>query len=88
MNTINRLEENWTPSWELGLQDEFGFSLEVETLEEPKLKQDRPNPWSMAKREVLNRQIAPELSLAEDTGKVGELISFLENLSMEIANDE
>ena len=88
MKSINRLEENWTPSWNLGLQDEFGFNLEVETVEEPKLKKARPGAWSMASREVLNRQnpTSPRKDAADSS--LGEVVSFLENLSMELANDE
>lgn len=80
MNSINRLEETWTPQWDLGLQDEFGFSDSENLIEETVLVGERPNPWSMASREVLNRQAPAD--------GVGQVISFLEALSLEIASDE
>lgn len=83
MNTINRLEETWSPSWDLGLQQEFGFGSDA-ALAEPSLKTERPSPWAMASREVLNRQV----STSARSSQRGKFVNFLEALSMEIANDE
>lgn len=88
MKSTNRLEDNWSPKWELGLQDEFGFSLEVEAVEQPKLPAERPNAWSMAAREVLNRQSAGSGRSARDGSSLSEVVTFLEKLSVEIASDE
>lgn len=87
MKSINRLEDSWTPSWDLGLQDEFGFCLEVEAAEEPRLSEKRSNAWAMASREVLNRQSSSANRLSNWDASKQELVSFLENLSVELAND-
>ncbi|MDQ8180507.1 hypothetical protein [Pelagicoccus sp. SDUM812005] len=88
MNSINRLEETWTPKWDLGLQDEFGFSLEESVDEAAKLLTDRPNAWAMASREVLNRQSPVELDVETASAKRADLVRFLEALSVEIASNE
>ncbi len=88
MNSINRLEETWTPQWDLGLQDEFGFSFSAEETEPVKLASERPNAWAMASREVLNRQSPVECRIDSDASSVGDVIRFLEALSVEVASDE
>ncbi len=89
MNSINRLEETWTPQWDLGLQEEFGFSQIDESPCEPVLATERPNAWAMASREVLNRQSPLEVRIeSPESSRVDELVSFFQALSVEVANDE
>ncbi|EDY81451.1 hypothetical protein VDG1235_1069 [Verrucomicrobiia bacterium DG1235] len=88
MNSINRLEDTWTPQWDLGLQDEFGFSEIEELSGDTELVTERPNPWKMATREVLNRQSSVDRRIASETSSLGDVISFFENLSLEVASDE
>lgn len=89
MNSINRLEETWTPQWDLGLQEEFGFSQIEESPSEPALVTDRPTAWAMASREVLNRQTPSEVRIeSAESSRVDELVSFFQALSVEVANDE
>lgn len=88
MNSINRLEETWTPSWDLGLQDEFGF-LVGEEKSNPLALPERPRSWAMAYREVSNRQAPVEGRVArENASPYAEVISFLEALAAEISIDE
>lgn len=90
MNAINRLEETWTPNWDLGLQSEFGFlsETEVNNQESPLASGTRPNPWALAGKEVLNRQASPEQGLTEDSSHLVQVIKFLESLSEMVADDE
>lgn len=88
MNSINRLEETWTPKWDLGLQDEFGFSLEESVEVAAAQLTERPNAWEMASREVLNRQSPAECPVATAASNREDLVRFLEALSVEIASDE
>lgn len=88
MKSTNRLEKTWSPSWNLGLQDEFGFCLEVKTVEKPELEVARPNAWALASREVLNRQSTVGNRLDQADGTVSDVVTFLENLCMELADDE
>ncbi len=88
MNSINRLEETWTPQWDLGLQDEFGFSFEEKKSEAAELLSERPNAWAMASREVLNRQSPVEPRVGSDAASRGALIRFFEALSVEISGNE
>ncbi|MBD5780603.1 hypothetical protein IEN85_13965 [Pelagicoccus sp. NFK12] len=89
MNSINRLEETWTPKWDLGLQDEFGFTLEESVEVASKHLTERPNAWAMASREVLNRQ-SPSEGVATNAGTTNreQLVRFLEALSVEISGNE
>lgn len=89
MNSINRLEETWTPQWDLGLQEEFGFSTVEEKAAEPALSVERPTAWAMATREVMNRQSPVQIGVASCTStRVDELVRFLDALCVEVANDE
>lgn len=90
MNAINRLEETWTPSWDLGLQAEFGFFSDVkeEKQETPLTTGTRPNAWAMAGKEVLNRQTSPAQSLEGESSNLAEVIKFLETLSEMVVGDE
>lgn len=88
MNFINRFEETWTPEWDLGLQEEFGFATAKEAAAEPVLTTSRPSPWAMATREVLNRQSPVAASPSSVASSTGELVSFFEALSVEVASDE
>lgn len=88
MNLINRLEECWTPSWDLGLQDEFGFAQEEDLVVEAAVLNERPNAWKMASKETINRVASEEGPTVEGNLSKDDLIRFLENLSAELSNDE
>lgn len=88
MKSINRIEENWTPKWELGLQDEFTFGLTLEVSDEPALPRERATAWSTASREVLNRQSPRDEQISDHGSSLREVVSFLENLGAEISGDE
>ncbi len=83
MNFNNRLEDTWTPSWDLGLQDEFSFFSENSSEDGP-----APAPSVGAARSVAAGQAVLEqetYSRRLDVGaaSVGELISYFESLYSE-----
>lgn len=82
MNAINRLEENWTPSWDLGLQNEFCFMDETEKEEAVELPPARSG-WEMASREVFNRQGRSDRRLDMGASSIGDLVTFFESLNAE-----
>ena len=78
MKAINRLESEWTPSWDLGLQDEFGFVAEAQIQAAPAQKVTRG--WSVATKAVLNRQAMMDRRLGQEPSSVGALIAYFEAL--------
>lgn len=87
MNQINRLEETWTPEWDLGLQDEFGFLTEAPAQAEAKV--ERSSGWGLATKEVFNRQNTLNRRIDSGASSVGELIAYFESLyTTEDTNDE
>lgn len=78
MNHSNRLEtESWSPSWDLGLQDEFGFAQEVDT--DAKSEEAASTRWSQATREVFNRQQRSfDRRVCYDGTSIGDLIAYFE----------
>lgn len=75
MNQINRLEETWTPKWDLGLQDEFGFI--DETANEKRVGASKRG-WSWATSEVLNRQNTIDRRIGSGASSIGALIAYFE----------
>ncbi|MDQ8185505.1 hypothetical protein [Pelagicoccus sp. SDUM812002] len=88
MNSINRFEETWTPQWDLGLQDEFGFSFGASEGEFSEQLSKRPNAWALAQGEVLNRQSPVDARVESEAANRANLVRFLEALSVEIASNE
>ncbi|MDQ8201934.1 hypothetical protein [Pelagicoccus sp. SDUM812003] len=86
MNQINRLEETWSPNWDLGTQDEFNFFAESEsTQKEPEA---RRTGWSLASKELLNRQGRIDARLDAGAASLGDLIKVFETLYVDGGNDE
>ena len=78
MNQINRLENAWTPEWDLGLQEEFGFLSQAPAQEVEEV--EHGGRWALATKEVFNRQNTLNRRVACDTSSVGDLISYFESL--------
>ena len=83
MNQINRLEETWSPAWDLSLQEEFGFcaSAEASKTEVRAAAPSAPSlSWSLTTREVLNRQAALERRIAAEASTYEDFVAYFENL--------
>lgn len=87
MNSINRLEETWTPKWDLGMQDEFGFSVEESAEDAAAFLTERPKAWAEARGAARGGEDRPG-GLSDDAEKRKKLVRFLEALSAEISGDE
>lgn len=81
MKTINRLETTWTPSWDLGLQEEFGFVAETAPKPAEAVSTKSERGWSRASAEVFNRQVSMDRRLGGEANSVGALIAFFETLT-------
>ena len=78
MNQINRLEEKWFPKWDLGLQEVFGFASESDaTPDEP--SEEGSSGWTLASKEVLNRQVSMDRRVATHGSSIADLIAYFEN---------
>lgn len=71
MNQINRLEETWTPEWDLSLQDSFGF------MDAP-VTQAKKASSSLVTTEVFNRQVMGSSRIDSGPNSIGALISYFE----------
>lgn len=81
MNSINRLETAWSPKWDLGVQDEFGFfSDEAPEAEALELSSDRPRGWAGA-GEAFQASGASGRRLDQGASRLGDLIAFFESLA-------
>lgn len=77
MNQTNRLENAWTPAWDLGLQDEFDFGPRPQLRESAR---EGRRGWSAATAEVLNRPAGFDRRLGLDGSSVGSIIAYFESL--------
>lgn len=77
MNQTNRLENAWTPEWDLGLQDEFDFGQRAQPCASPS---GARRGWSAATAEVLNRPLGFNRRLGLDGSSVGSIIAYFESL--------
>ncbi len=79
MKLSNRLERAWTPSWDLGLQDEFSFGSEApERRAEPGA---RRACWGAATAAV-DRGALMDRRLGRDASSVGAIIAYFETLGV------
>ncbi|MBC2608159.1 hypothetical protein [Pelagicoccus albus] len=83
MKSTNRFEEAWAPQWDMGLQGEFGFASEVEESESDTADFERVQSWEGRGEESETRKSAAK----SDILSIGELVDFLETLSVELASE-
>ena len=78
MKSRNRLTNQWTPAWELGLQDEFCFSLDLCTEQIESAEEKRSDALSAFPNGRIDRETEPR------SESKAELLYFLEALKVEL----